>query len=278
MKYALCNEVVREMDFARQCDVAAALGYDAIELAPFTLSDEPDRLTAADLRDVASAASAAGIAIASLHWLLVAPDGLSITSADEAVRARTVDVMRRMIDICAELGGSALVHGSPKQRLLPAGQEAEGRKRGRDCFAAIAPVAEAAGVTYCIEALAPAETNFINTIAEASAIVDGIASPAVRTMLDCAAAGQGETQPPAELIDRWLPTGHIAHIQVNDRNQRGPGQGEDLFAPVLAALARHDYDGFVAVEPFDYRPDGAMSAARAIGYLRGLEEGMAWDS
>ena len=29
------------------------------------------------------------------------------------------------------------------------------------------------------------------------------------------------------------------------------------------------YDGIVAVEPFDYVPDGLGCAARAIGYLRG---------
>lgn len=65
-------------------------------------------------------------------------------------------------------------------------------------------------------------------------------------------------------------------MQLNDPNRRGPGQGEMRFAPILAALremrqAGH-YEGIVAIEPFDYVPDGMGSAARAIGYLRGLEE------
>jgi sugar phosphate isomerase/epimerase len=278
MTYALCNEVIRELPFAAQCELAARLGYDAIELAPFTLSDQPHLMDAPNLREVKAAAADAGIAIASLHWLLVAPAGLSITSADAATRDRTVEVMRRMIGICAELGGMALVHGSPAQRQLPAGQKAEARRRGADCFAAIADDAVAAGVTYCIEALAPDETNFINTIAEAAAIVDAIGSPNVQTMIDCCAAGQAEAQSPAELIDRWLPSGHIAHVQVNDRNRRGPGQGTDTFAPVLAALRRHNYTGAIAVEPFDYHPDGATAAARAIGYLRGLEEALQWQA
>ena len=37
MKIALCNEVIREMDFASQCQYVAALGYDGLEVAPFTL-------------------------------------------------------------------------------------------------------------------------------------------------------------------------------------------------------------------------------------------------
>ena len=72
-----------------------------------------------------------------------------------------------------------------------------------------------------------------------------------------------------------MPDGVIAHVHFNDRNRRGPGQGQDRFAPLLDALRRTGYAGFAAVEPFDYLPDGKASAARAIGYLRGIEESMA---
>ena len=38
MRLALCNEVIREMDLSRQAAFAAALGYDGLEIAPFTLA------------------------------------------------------------------------------------------------------------------------------------------------------------------------------------------------------------------------------------------------
>ena len=53
--------------------------------------------------------------VSGLHWLLVAPEGLSITSNDGAVRDRTRDVMRGLVDLCAGLGGPVLIHGSPAQ-------------------------------------------------------------------------------------------------------------------------------------------------------------------
>jgi D-psicose/D-tagatose/L-ribulose 3-epimerase len=46
------------------------------------------------------------------------------------------------------------------------------------------------------------------------------------------------------------------------------------FAPILAALARNHYAGTVAVEPFDYFPDGPSAASLAAGYLRGLREAL----
>ncbi|QIE57762.1 sugar phosphate isomerase/epimerase [Pikeienuella piscinae] len=273
MKLSLCNEVVRDLPFDRQCAFAASVGYDGLEIAPFTFSDQPQDLTAVDLAAISKALKAEGLACSSLHWLLVAPEGLSITDPDESVRRRTVEVMRRFVDMAATLGADRLVHGSPKQRNLEPGAEAECRARAVECLAAAAEAAEAAGVIYCIEPLASRETNFINTLAEAAALVAEVDSPGFSTMIDSSAAGFEEGDVPA-LIDRWLPAGRISHVQVNDPNRRGPGEGDLPMAPILAALRRHDYQGWVAVEPFIYEPDGQACAARAAGYLRGILETM----
>jgi D-psicose/D-tagatose/L-ribulose 3-epimerase len=275
MRIALCNEVVAGMPFERQCAFAAALGYDGLEVAPFTLGERPHLLGTAERAALRRAASDAGVVVTGLHWLLVKPAGLSITSADPGVRARTLDIMRRLVELCAELGGGVMVHGSPGQRELPAGPEAAAaRARGAEAFAAAAEHAARNGVTYCIEPLSRGETGFINTVAEAASLVRGIANPALRTMIDCSAAAQSEAEPLVSLFERWLPSGLIAHCQVNDRNRRGPGQGQERFAPVFAALRRHGYQGVVAVEPFDYHPDGPAAAARAIGYIRGILEAL----
>jgi len=273
MKIALCNEVIADRDFARQCALAAQLGYDGLELAPFTVADDPTTLGAPEAQALRGAAKAEGLAITSLHWLLVKPDGLSITSADKAVHGRTMDLMRRLVDFAAALGASVLVHGSPAQRTIGPHQTPEDAlTRATVAWAAAAEAAKAAKVIYCIEPLPRAETPLINTIAEAAALIERIANPALRTMLDTRAASLAEKEPPAALIERWWPTGLLAHVQVNDRNRRGPGQGSDRFAPVFAALRQVGYEGAVAVEPFDYVPDGAGCAARAIGYVRGILE------
>jgi D-psicose/D-tagatose/L-ribulose 3-epimerase len=273
VRIALCNEVIAPMPFPRQCEYAAKLGYDGLEIAPYTLSDDPHRMGAAQIAAARSAAEDCGISITGLHWLLVKPAGLSISAKDAETRRKTVDVMRTLIDLCAELGGRYLVHGSPQQRRVEAGEtRAAALARAKECFAAVAERAEKAGVVYCIEALSSEQTPLINTLEEAAQIVAEVASPALKTMLDCSAAGRMEKEPLGALAERWLPQGLIAHVQVNDRNRRGPGQGEQRFAPLFAALKRHRYAGDVAVEPFDYVPDGPGAAARAIGYIRGILE------
>jgi sugar phosphate isomerase/epimerase len=276
MRIALCNEVIAPMPFPQQCEYAAKLGYDGLEIAPYTLSEEPHGMGAARIAAARAAAEDAGIAVTGLHWLLIKPAGLSISSKDESVRKRTVDVMLALVDLCAELGGKYLVHGSPQQRRVEAGEtRAAAMARARECFAAVAERAQKAGVVYCIEPLSSEQTPLINTLEEASQMVSEIANPAVRSMLDCSSAGRMEKEPLNALVDRWLPNGVIAHVQVNDRNRRGPGQGEQRFAPLFASLKKNGYAGDVAVEPFDYVPDGPGAAARAIGYIRGILEAQA---
>jgi len=273
MRISLCNEVVRELTFERQCAFARALGYDGLEIAPFTLGPDPHLLAPSRRSAIRAAAAAEGIAITGLHYLLLAPEGLSITAEASAPYARSIEVMRRLCDLAADLGAGILVHGSPAQRQLEAGRQAEGRQRAIAAFAVAAEAAGNAGVTYCIEPLAQTETTFVNTVAEAAAIVRHVAHPALKTMLDCSAAARTEEQEIPELLRHWLPSGIIAHVHFNDPNRRGPGEGSLAFAPILNALRDGGYAGLGAVEPFVYEPDGPACAARAIGYLRGLEQG-----
>jgi sugar phosphate isomerase/epimerase len=68
VRIALCNEVIAPMSFPAQCEYAAKLGYDGLEIAPYTLSEEPHRIGAAR---IAAARAAAGGGVAAS---IVTPD------------------------------------------------------------------------------------------------------------------------------------------------------------------------------------------------------------
>ena len=255
------------MPFERQCEFAAQLGYDGLEIAPFTLGTEAWLLPASRRAAIRRAAADAGLAITGLHALLWEPKGLSITTADETLRQRTIDIMRRLIRLAADLGAGVMVHGSPAARLTD-GPDCE--RRGIESFAAIAPDAEAAGVIYCLEPLVKTESIMIRNLREAVAIVDAIGSPAIRTMIDAAAAAMGECIPVADIIRQALPGGYVAHVHFSAPDRRGPADGDLDFAPIVSALHDMRYAGGSAVEPFIFEPDGPACAARQIGYLRGL--------
>src|SRR3954464_2110178 len=208
MRIALCNEVIAPMPFPKQCEYAAKLGYDGLEIAPYTLSEEPHRMGTAQIAAARGAAEDAGIAVTGLHWLLLKPAGLSISAKDENTRKKPIDVMLALIDLCAALGGPSLVHGSPHQRRVEPGEtRAAALARAQECFAAVAERAQKAGVVYCVEPLSAEQTPLINTLEEAARIVAEIANPAVKTMLDCSSAGRMEKEPLGALLERWMPKG-----------------------------------------------------------------------
>ncbi len=279
MKIALCNEVIRDLAFSAQCELAAALGYSGLEVAPFTLGENPHRLPAGVRARLRREASEAGISITGLHWLLLTPPGLSITTPDNRIREKTLEIIQRLIDLCADLGGRLLVHGSPNQRQVNRGEDpVQAWNRARDLWATIARHAAQTGVTYCLEPLAPQDTRFINTIGTAVDMMKAVDNPSFRTMIDTRAASRAEASSIPRLIDEWLPSGAIAHIHLNDTSGLAPGQGALNFAPILEALQRNGYAGAASVEPFEYRPDGRTAAARAMGYLQGLLDGLSTSS
>ena len=121
LDYTLCNELLAEegKSLAEQARIAADLGYVGLELAPATLGAAPHRLSASEVVGIRQTVEDAGLRVTGLHWLLSGYPELSIT--DPARQRRARDVLLRLVDLCADLGGAVLIHGSPKQRLRPGG-------------------------------------------------------------------------------------------------------------------------------------------------------------
>lgn len=275
-RYAICNETWGDLPFAETCRRIADAGYDGVEIAPFTLANEfgkpgADDLTADERRTVRAAAEDAGLSIAGLHWLLVPPpDGLHLTTPDDAVRARTSDYLRKIADLCADLGGTILVLGSPKQRSLDdSTPRSVGRERFLGALTDCLAVCADRGVTLCLEPLGPGETNFLNTLAEARECIEATGNhPACRTIFDVKAAATESSSFEALIAAN---ADIIAHVHANDVNRRGPGFGETRFPPILSALRSVGYSGWISVEVFDYTPDPDTIARRSIQTLKESE-------
>jgi sugar phosphate isomerase/epimerase len=270
MKFAICNEIYQNRPLEEVFADAARLGYSGVEIAPFTLADSVNDLSAAERRRLREAAARHGIAVVGLHWLLVKPEGLHLNHPDAAIRRRTAAYFCDLVDCCADLGGSVLVVGSPKQRnVLPGVSREQAWEWTAATFRDAVRRAEDRGVTICLEPLAPAETNFINTAAEAIAFVRPFNSPRFKIILDVKAMC-AETKPIPQIIRESWP--HFAHFHANDRNLKGPGFGDVDFRPIAAALREVGYDGWVSVEVFNFEDGPEVMASRSIAYLRRVFE------
>src|SRR5690348_8046160 len=103
-RQAICNEIYERWAFADTCKAVRKAGYDGIEIAPFTLSDDPAAIPAAVRREYRDVIASEGLEFVGLHWLMAAPKGLHVTTADDALREKSWGHILRLIDLCADLG------------------------------------------------------------------------------------------------------------------------------------------------------------------------------
>ncbi len=266
-KYAICNETFKDWSWERTLELVAQAGYDGLEVAPFTLAEKVTDIDAPRRRGLRHAARAAGVPVIGLHWLLVKPPGLYLTTPDDAVRNRTADYFVDLVRFCADLGGNVMVVGSPKQRsLLPGITRDRGLKYAREVFERALPEAERCGVTLAIEPLTPRETDFINTAEDGIALIEAIGHPNFRLHLDVKAMTGSEKKPLPDVIRASAK--HLAHFHSNDPNLLGPGMGDVDHRPILRALKEIGYEGYVSVEVFDYAPGAEKIARDSLHYLR----------
>jgi sugar phosphate isomerase/epimerase len=245
---------------------AAQIGYQGIELAPFTLADLVTDLTATDRRKIRQDVEGAGLAVSGLHWLLAqTPFRLNVPDPDE--RARAADYLLALIDFLADVGGDILVFGSPAQRDPADGFAPEDAWQSTvEIMRRCGERASARGVTFCIE---PLGTPFVTWVDDAARMVQEVDHPGFRMMVDCKSMAQDGRWSLSDQIRAAGPW--FEHVHVNDPNLLGPGMGEMDFAPILATLADLAYAGWVSVEVFRYELGPERIARESLANLRAAE-------
>jgi sugar phosphate isomerase/epimerase len=267
MKFALCNEMFEGGSMTETCSIAGRLGYHGIEIAPFTLGDSAENISSSLRKETRQIISDNGLETVGLHWLFAGRHDLHITTQDNQIWGRTKDYLSCLLDLCSDLGGKVLVLGSPKQRNIPPGQSFEqAQKRASDLLESVLDKAKELNLTICIEPLSPAETNFINTVAQGMEIVRKINHPNLKIHLDVKAMCSEPTQVPD--IIRSVKAADIGHFHVNDPNFYGPGMGKVDYAPIAQAIRDIGWNKWLSVEVFKYDQDPETIAKKSIEYLR----------
>jgi sugar phosphate isomerase/epimerase len=266
MKFAICNEIFQGWKLEDAMGCARRLGYDAIEIAPFTLAKYVTDIPPAERARIRDLAGRAGLLVSGIHWVLAQTEGMHVNHPDAAVRARTAGYLRELVDFCADVGGRVMVVGSPKQRnVLDGVTFQQAWDWATASFREAVQQAENRGVTICFEPLAPAETNFINTAVDAIRFTRQLNSEHFKIILDVKAMSSESKPIPQIIQDSWP---HFGYVHANDVNFKGPGFGDVDFRPIAAALREVGYQGVVSVEVFTFEEGAEVIASKSIEYLQ----------
>jgi len=272
MKFAICNEIFFYEDkekwtIRKQFEAAAELGFDGIEISPFTLNDLVQDITDEQKQEIRDAAAATGVEVAGIHWLLIGPTGLHGTDPDPEVRARTVAYFEDLVRFGIEIGGQMMVVGSPKQRAIKEGVTYEQAWEWfKAAMTAAGRVGQAADFKVCIEPLYEGTgNNFIHRAEEARKMAQEIGLTNVGVILDTYSGTKEEADLPQAIRDT---KDYLFHYHCNDHNGLAPGLGDLDFVPYLKALLDIDYQRFASIEVFDFKMDAKEQAGIGLKTLR----------
>lgn len=191
-------------------------------------------------------------------------EGLCLSDAHATRRAEAV---ARIADHCvfASRFGAMVVVGIMRGRL---DDDADEARRQQDRFVeSLGQCAETAGehgVTLIIEPINRFETNYLPTTAETIALLDQVARPNIKLLLDTFHMNIEEPSIEAAFA---AASGRIGLVQVVDSNRRAPGQGHVNFRSCLAVLEAGGYQGYLSAEVLPI-PDGITAARQTYAHLQ----------
>lgn len=275
-KISACSANYGKEDLYKVVDRLAELEFDGVEITVMYHA-QPDETDAAKRREILKRVRDAGLKVSGLHFIF--PGGLSMVSQERSERQRVVDHVGSVLDLAHDLEAPIVMVGGGGMRTPTPGMDRTvAVENVCDTFRGIGERAGPTGVIACFEALNRFETVVGRGFAETCGYLDQIDLPALKLGGDTFHMNIEEPSMPASIE---LAGERLAHLHLPDSHRLAPGDGHIDFPPILRALKKVEYPGYLSFELFWIAPDIPYlptyelcdaETAKAIRHIRKLEE------
>jgi sugar phosphate isomerase/epimerase len=235
---------------AAACRTAAELGFDAVEIFPESADSVPVKALAQVLADHGLGLAAVGT---GAGWV---KHKLHLCHADAGVRAEAQAFIAGIIDVAGQCAAPAII-GSMQGRCEGDVSRDEALDHLASALDVLGARAAGQGQVLLYEPLNRYETNLFNRQEDAAAWLDARGLLSVRLLCDLFHMNIEEADVAAALVAVGR---RVGHVHWADSNRQAMGLGHTDAAPVVAALRRIGYEGFLSAEVFPLPT--AMDAAR----------------
>jgi D-psicose/D-tagatose/L-ribulose 3-epimerase len=219
------------------------MGFDMIEISPV----EPERFPAREVRRVAADL---GMSV-NINFAL--PEDANPISPDPAVRQRSIEVSRSIVDLCTEVGAEIYCGANYCAWRYFTGQrrtDDEWQWAVEACRAVGEYARQSSDLVLGIETLNRFESYFLNTAADTARFVDDVGLPNVTVHLDTFHQMNEEDN----MGDAIRACGSRVGYFHACGSQRGiPGRDLVPWDETFAALRDIGYDGCITIESFHPR-------------------------
>lgn len=244
----------------------AAIGYDGIELGAASPHAYPDYTGAQRRREIRQLFERNQIALVSMLPAPGGGPGFNVASPLPEERAGAIGQYKKVVELCADLGGKIVLYVAGWQVFGTTRQQAWGWSRA--ALEEIARFAETHNVTICIEPTS-ADSNLIDSADDALTLQAETGASNVKLMFDTYHTIY-RNEVATDYVHRFGKD--LAHIHLADSNRLPPGEGVGAFPMLIDTLKKTGFDGYLTMEiGFNRRDvDPDAIAKRAYDYIAGL--------
>lgn len=243
-RFAVSNIALTAYDHIEELSRVADLGFQGLEVAPSRVWRDTWRgLTNQQVAAYRRHVETAGLSVIGLHSLLFNQPDLGLFE-ESATRARTLDFLVHLSEVCRDLGGRSLIYGGGRRRNGTAAADA--KTIALDFIGNYVARTSGHGTCLCFEPLAPKDTDFVNSAYDALELVRAIDHSAFRVQLDAKALVDNN-----EVIGTVFDdcAGELVHFHANEPGFNVLGSSENVNHAFFGAqLNRIGYNGFVSIE------------------------------
>lgn len=229
---AFQGELENSLSFLKDC------GYDGVEF----MTRSPENLDWDHVLKISQAKDMPVVLVCTGE--IFAQLGVSFCDPTEEGRKLAIVKTKQMIDYASHLGAIINV-GRLKGEYVPGVPHEDTQRWAVEAFRELGEYGVKKNVDIAIETVAKFQTNFVNNLEQAKAIVDAVQCPAVRVMMDVFHMQQEE---PDYLKAIELYKDINIHVHLADNNRHFPGDGDLPFDKIIEAFAKTGYDGAFTTE------------------------------
>ena len=245
MRIAISNLAWDPAEDAQVAELMGSLGVEGLEIAPTRIWESPLSSSSRERQEYRKTWGERGIRIVSLQALLFGRPELALFDS-AASRAATLEFLRGMIELAADLGATRLVFGSPRNRARGTMTIQEADEVALPFFRTIGDFAVEAGVVFCIEPNPPQyECDWITTLDDGHRFAVAVAHEGIAVNADSGGitlAGED----PSVVIPRAI--GSIGHFHISEPQLAPLGTGGVHHPAFAEALRASTYRGWASVE------------------------------
>jgi D-psicose/D-tagatose/L-ribulose 3-epimerase len=264
MKVSVCNIAWDHAELPFFLELLTKLGCHGIEIAPSRIWEEPVNAPKEERKKIRELIQGASLETTGFHSLLYNRPDL-YWFRDRSVWKKTTEYMKRLSELCFDLGGKTLILGSPKNRRLHDRNYEDCLQWAAEAFFEIAEDSAQYGTILCLEPLSPQETDFISSSQEGYQLVQAVNHPHFQLHLDAKAMiNSGEN-----FLQTFLhckPS--LRHFHVGDPGLAPPGSTGFDHSVIGQALQQVQYDHYISIEMICPPENAQNEVRRSVKYVQ----------